>query len=60
MSAGTPAEKVNASIKIATGFDPATGQFNFQNLVQGYAPAVATNAITYLIPKINGFIRRAI
>ena len=57
MSAGTPQEKMSASVKFLSGFDMNTGQFDFQNLVQGYGPLLATGLITAVIPKINGLVR---
>ena len=56
MSAGTPAEKASASVRLLSGFDMNTGQFDIQNLVQGYGPLLATTVVTKVIPKISGLL----
>lgn len=58
LSSGTPQEKVKRGIRFYTGFNMDTGTFSFQDLIVGWAPGVATSAITYGISKINGMIRR--
>ena len=57
MSAGSPQEKATASVGLLSGFDMNTGQFDFQNLVRGYAPLLATGLVTAVIPKINGLVK---
>jgi len=43
---------------IMTGYNATTGKFEFHRLVEGWGPFVAVSALTHLIPKINGLIRR--
>jgi len=57
MSAASPQEKASSSVRLLSGFDMNTGQFDFQNLVQGYGPLLATGLITAVIPKINGLVK---
>lgn len=44
--------------KAYTGFDFATGKFNYKDLATGWLPYVATVAITHGIQKLAGMIRR--
>ena len=57
MSAASPQEKASESVRLLSGFDMNTGQFEFQNLVRGYGPLLATGLITAVIPKINGLVK---
>jgi len=57
LSSADPMTKAAESVKMLSGFDMKTGQFNFQSLVQGYGPVLATTAVTALIPKINGLLK---
>lgn len=57
MSAASPQDKAAESIKLLSGFDMATGQFDASALVRGYFPLLAATAITTLIPKASSIIR---
>jgi len=43
---------------IMTGYNATTGKFEFHRLVEGWGPFVAVSALSHLIPKLNGLIRR--
>ena len=58
MSWEKPADKANAILQSYTGFDLYSGQFNPQLLVRGWAPFIATTAITAGVSKINSMIRK--
>ncbi len=57
MSTASPQEKAAESIKLLSGFDMSTGQFDGSALVRGYGPLLAATAITALIPKASSMIR---
>ena len=57
MSSATPQVKATESVKMLSGFDMNTGQFDMQALIRGYGPVLATTAVTAVIPKINGLIK---
>ena len=56
MGAGTPQDKVAASIGMLSGYDINSGTCDFQRLAAGYLPLLATTAVTKVIPKISGLI----
>ena len=41
-----------------TGFSTTSGGWHPHFLKEGWGPFIVTSALTYLAPKINGFIRR--
>jgi len=56
MGAGTPQDKVAASVGLLSGYDINTGTFSMEKLAAGYIPLLATTAVTKVIPKISGLI----
>jgi len=57
LSGADPMTKASESVKMLSGFDMSTGQFDMQSLVRGYGPLLATTAVTALVPKINGLLK---
>jgi len=52
--------KVRVAMRRYTGYDPQHhgGTFKFEWLAEGYTPFIAASAVTYLVPKITGLIRK--
>jgi len=55
---GTTHEKLTYVLAKYTGYEAWNRKFNFGQLIEGYAPFLATTLVTYGIPKIAGIIRR--
>jgi len=51
-------EKLSYALAKYTGYESWNKKFNFQQLVEGYGPFLATTLVTYGIPKLAGIIRR--
>jgi len=58
LSGGDAQTKLTRGIHYYTGFNLASGQWDWQTLTKGWLPYVATAAITYGIQKLSGMIRR--
>jgi len=58
MGGGSTQDKINGAISDYTGFNMATGQFNFGDLAKGWMPYIATSLVIVGIQKLNGIVRR--